>query len=171
MLKPPTDADIQMAVDAGAAKIDEVVASETPTGRYTQPRVNALAKVVSDLMALATGKEDTLLTEIKGTNFDRKTAPLPDALVRRILSLVEVLDAYSQSEGEPIMTDNLMTRELLTDEDLAVATADLSRALKDKNFKKWAAMMRVPVEAEAEEELAEDDDEMEMDDELSVLFS
>ena len=166
--------DIEPVLDDAAAVVDEAVNVQSPVGRYSAKRLNALAKVLNKVM-----KEIGSDVEFDPSYVDVKDEPMPDTLVRGLMGVQGVVEAFSELEPEEV-DFSFVIGDITDDRALAVATANLDSLFKNRRFKKFlreeeptinlteeAPVVEEVVSVE-EEAPAKSDDEVE-DEELDIL--
>ena len=85
--------DIEPVLDDASAVVDEAVSVQSPVGRYSAKRLNALAKVLNKVM-----KEIGSDVEFDPSYDDVKDEALPDTLVRGLMGVQGVVEAFSALE-------------------------------------------------------------------------
>lgn len=154
-MKKPTEADIDDVVETGAAAVDEMIAMQTPSGRYTSPRMKSFtASLVSALSLLQPGfKLDVDVSPAalgQGKNplaASNRDVPMPAKLVASYIALRQAEDAFLKMGHGELMEDEMISTlpepiELTTDAKVALAAHAVDALARNKAFRKFAKEMQ-----------------------------
>ncbi len=143
---------LSTVLDEQDAKRDELVSSQAPTGRFTEPRLKALVQSVNKALALV-GAPD-VVADVKIT--PGVPTQLPVDLVKGLGLIKNMIeDCNSEDMYAPLRSFEIVTAK--TDADLAIITRAINEILASREFKKFLQAER----AEPEVGIAPEDEVVE----------
>lgn len=139
-------------IEEGAMAVDELAGAAAPVGRYSRKRLAAAAKVLNQIFKIA-GVD----VVIEDTFEDIKDQPLPDPIVRGLLGVKSTIDAFAAEMPEEMPEEIFELSQIVSDSELAFATAQLSQLFKNKEFKKFLRSEEPMIQLGDEEEEGEEE--------------
>lgn len=158
-------------IEDNAAFVEEGVAATTPEGKWSGKRLNAAANIINKFAGLV-GAEIAV-----EPNFEDTKGPMPAELVRGLLGISSALDAYVVSYPEEAAGIELYdVPSLVSDRDLAMATATIETIISSKEFQRWMREDEPVVSVEEEPVIPEEEiivegppAEADVEEELDIL--
>tara|TARA_R100001463_G_scaffold4434_6_gene16642 strand:+ start:5285 stop:5854 length:570 start_codon:yes stop_codon:yes gene_type:complete len=142
--------EVEPTITAEVDAVDAAVQGMTPTGDYSAARLNAASKVINkmfEMVGIDTVSIDPSYGDVKG-------GPLPDAIVRAFAGIKDALTAFFAAFPEEAM-EVYEVSSIVTDADLAMATAVLDQLMKNKAFQRFLREEEPTVSIVADEEVTE----------------